>query len=92
MQNLWAYLPSQCLHFISYYSPGFTLKHARSTEKIATDVARKLVQTKTEELRHGTENRDIMSLLGTCLSFTLEDIIETFAQSRQIARRMREPS
>ncbi|KAF7439992.1 hypothetical protein PC9H_000329 [Pleurotus ostreatus] len=63
MQNLWAYLPPQCLHFISYYSPGFTLKHARSTEKIATDVARKLVQTKTEELRHGTENRDIMSLL-----------------------------
>ncbi|KAL4269205.1 Cytochrome P450 superfamily protein [Pleurotus pulmonarius] len=63
VQNLWAYLPAKCLRIVSNYSPGLTLKHARSTERIATDVAKKLIQTKTEELRHGAGNRDIMSLL-----------------------------
>lgn len=63
-QNLWAYLPSQCLHLISKYTPGMTLKHAQYTEKIALDVAKKLVETKTQELLQGEGNRDIMSLLG----------------------------
>lgn len=41
-----------------------TLKHAQYTEKIALDVAKKLVETKTQELLQGEGNRDIMSLLG----------------------------
>ncbi|KAF7439981.1 hypothetical protein PC9H_000318 [Pleurotus ostreatus] len=62
-QNLWAYLPSQCLRLISKYTPGMTLKHAQYTEKISLDVAKKLVETKTQELLQGEGNRDIMSLL-----------------------------
>ncbi|KAG9226824.1 hypothetical protein CCMSSC00406_0003503 [Pleurotus cornucopiae] len=62
-QNLWAYIPSEWLHIISSYTPGMDFTLARHTEKIATDVAKELVEIKTRELLQGGVNRDVMSLL-----------------------------
>ncbi|KAG9226814.1 hypothetical protein CCMSSC00406_0003513 [Pleurotus cornucopiae] len=64
MQNLWAYFPPRWLPIISKYTPGMTLKHAKYTEEVTTDVASKLIQTRMERLSHGEVNHDIMSLLG----------------------------
>lgn len=66
-QNLWAYIPSEWLHIISSYTPGMDFTLARHTEKIATGVAKELVEIKTRELLQGERNRDIMSLLGALL-------------------------
>ncbi|KAF4603148.1 hypothetical protein EYR38_003553 [Pleurotus pulmonarius] len=62
-QNLWAYMPSKWLHILSSCTPGMDFTLARRTEQVATDVAKRLVETKTRELLQGERNRDIMSLL-----------------------------
>ncbi len=64
MQNLWAYFPPLWLPIISDFTPGMTLDHAKYTEKVATDVASELVQTRMEVLSRGEGNNDVMSLLG----------------------------
>ncbi|KAF4607972.1 hypothetical protein EYR40_000308 [Pleurotus pulmonarius] len=63
MQNLWAYVPPLWLPTLSKFTPGMSLDHAKYTEKVATDVASKLIQTRMEELSHGEGNNDVVSLL-----------------------------
>lgn len=44
--------------------PSHKLDHARTTARLATGVAKNLIDSKSEALLQGKGNRDIMSLLG----------------------------
>jgi len=61
--DLQQYIPPRVLELISTYIPNKKLDHVHRTAKVATEVARQLVQSKSEALLQGKSNRDVMSLL-----------------------------
>ena len=52
------------LQLMSKHSSRRNLAHARYTAKLANEVTRELVQSKSAALYHGQGNKDILSLLG----------------------------
>ncbi|KAF9462391.1 cytochrome P450 [Collybia nuda] len=62
-QNVMSYIPLRICELMTDYMPSNKLHHARTTAKIATGVAKTLVDSKSEALLQGKGNRDIMSLL-----------------------------
>ncbi|RDB23388.1 hypothetical protein Hypma_009433 [Hypsizygus marmoreus] len=62
-QNAIAYLPNSLRPSFVDHMPSKKLVHARATAKLATEVARALVDSKAAALLQGKGNRDIMSLL-----------------------------
>lgn len=62
---MFQFIPSSILEFFANHAPVQKLEHARHTARVATDVARELVSSKSEALLQGEGNRDIMSLLGS---------------------------
>ncbi|KAF8638059.1 hypothetical protein AX16_010691 [Volvariella volvacea WC 439] len=56
-------LPVWALQLMSKYSNRRNLVHARHTEKLANEVTRELVRSKSEALLQGKGNKDILSLL-----------------------------
>jgi hypothetical protein len=63
-QNILGYIPLRIRELLTDYMPSHKLHHARTTAKLATGVAKNLVDAKAEALLNGKGNRDIMSLLG----------------------------
>ncbi|RDB25147.1 hypothetical protein Hypma_007406 [Hypsizygus marmoreus] len=63
IQNFLAYIPDGIRAPFFDHLPNKKLTHARSTAKLATNVARELVSSKSQALLQGKGNKDIMSLL-----------------------------
>ncbi|RDB25056.1 Leukotriene-B4 omega-hydroxylase 3 [Hypsizygus marmoreus] len=63
LQNFLGYIPDGMRELFVDYLPSKKLTHARSTAKLATGVARALVDSKSAALLHGKGNKDIMTLL-----------------------------
>jgi len=59
-----AYIPTCIREFLGDHVPSHKLLHARTTAKLATGVAKSLVNSRVNALLQGKGNRDIMSLLG----------------------------
>jgi hypothetical protein len=69
-QSMLAYIPTCIREFLADHVPSHKLLYARTTGKLATGVAKSLVNSRVDALLHGNRNRDIMSLLGkfACIS------------------------
>ena len=66
-------MPVWYLQLLSKYSRSRRMVHARRTAQLANEVAEALIDMKSEDLLHGKENKDILSLLGqsTFIGFNL---------------------
>ncbi|KAF5375503.1 hypothetical protein D9615_009187 [Tricholomella constricta] len=62
-QNIIAYVPSPFRELLGDHLPSTKLFHVRSTAKLATGVAKELVDQKADAYLQGKGNRDILSLL-----------------------------
>jgi hypothetical protein len=60
------YLPKFLLSYIRTSAPSHRLQYFRNAKKVATRVAKDLIDSKTEALSLGKDTRDVMSLLGEC--------------------------
>ncbi|KIK68917.1 hypothetical protein GYMLUDRAFT_34925 [Collybiopsis luxurians FD-317 M1] len=56
-------MPVWYLQLLSKYSRSRRMVHARRTAQLANEVAQALIDMKSEDLLHGKENKDILSLL-----------------------------
>lgn len=65
-----SYIPLRIHELWTDYMPSHKLEHARTTARLATGVAKNLVDSKSEALLQGKGNRDIMSLLGEIVYFS----------------------
>jgi hypothetical protein len=71
-QSMLAYVPTCIREFLGDHVPSHKLLHARTAAKLATCVAKSLVDSRTDALLRGRSNRDIMSLLGKFTWITLD--------------------
>ncbi|KAF8058710.1 cytochrome P450 [Lyophyllum atratum] len=62
-QNFMGYIPLPICELLGDYLPSKKLAHARHTAKLATQVAKVLLEEKSEAYLQGKGSRDIMSLL-----------------------------
>jgi len=58
------YVPTCILRTVTDYFPSSKMERARNTERIATSVAKSLIDSKVVALNEGKGSRDVMSLLG----------------------------
>lgn len=63
-QSMLAYIPTRIREFLGDHVPSHKLLCARTIAKLATSVAKSLVNSRADALLQGKGNRDIMSLLG----------------------------
>lgn len=63
-----AFFPKWVLEYITDHSSNPRLARARDAKKTVTDIARELVQERSDELLQGKGNRDVFTLLGGFLS------------------------
>jgi hypothetical protein len=62
VQSIAYYLPTWILRVLADNLPN--LERARATERVATHVARSLIESKVAAFNEGRGSRDVMSLLG----------------------------
>jgi hypothetical protein len=81
-----AYIPTCIREFLGDHIPSHKLLHARTAAKLATGVAKSLVDSRTDALLQGRSNRDIMSLLGksACISLDVAFLISLGSQSERL--------
>jgi hypothetical protein len=86
-QSMLAYIPTCIREFLADHAPSHKLLYARTTGKLATGVAKSLVDSRVDALLQGKDNRDIMSLLGT-FACSFYDAIKYFlGQLKRTPRR-----
>jgi hypothetical protein len=64
-QSLAAYIPKPITQYITAKSSNPRLVQLRKTGEIASDVAKRLIEEKTNALLAGKGSRDVLTVLGT---------------------------
>ena len=77
------YFPPWILEWMTDHGPNPRLERAREVKKLATEVAKEMVQEKAETLLEGKGNRDVFSLLGR-QCFRRSPTLLTYRQSEPI--------